>query len=355
MNEAELLKNIDQLNSLLSTSQEIGIVIGRTQNIDKMGAALSLYLSLTDSSRNVQIVSSQEPIVELSNLVGVDKIGKQFSGLTKGITVSVPYNEGEVEKVSYSTEGDRMNFNILAGESGLKPFTMQDIQLIARGATPDLVIAIGVDDENEIKGFVEEGSATKIVNIDNSAQNPKYGDVVITDASYSSISEIITVLLQELALPVQIDIAQNLLDGVMSATHNFTLPQTSSYAFEAAAVLMRQGAQRVSQITNGEARPIFQPQAQQNPRMPKQQNPQNQNRGQVFQQPRGQVSQQAAQTQPSQPVQNQQIPQPQFNSMGIENKESKPMSNEDFGEPQDIPSDWFVPKVFKGSKKPGQE
>jgi hypothetical protein len=362
MNEAELLKSIDQLHALLTQSQQVGIIIGRNQNIDKMAAALSLYLAMTEAGRNVQVISSQEPIVELANLVGVDRVGKQFSGITRALTVSVPYNEGEVEKVSYSTEGDRMNFNIIASESGLRPFSREDIQIFAQGATPDVVIAVGVETEAEIRAYVEAGSPTKIVNIDNNSANEQYGDVQIAKDSYSSISEIIAVLLQELALPINIDIAQNLMDGVMSATRNFTIPQTSSYAFEAAAVLMRQGAQRISasqkQQRQQQGIPPFRPEQltirNQGSTFQPQSNGQARNQNQAHNQ--SPMMEQPVQNPASQPVEElEQIPQPQYSAAGIENKESKSVSNEDFGEPQDIPSDWFVPKVFKGSKKPGQQ
>src|SRR4051812_41433766 len=122
MDNTTLLNNIDAFQAAVTQAQSIGILVSTEQNLDKLGAALALYLSLTQIGKNVQIVSSKDPIVEHSNLVGIDKISRSFSGLTKTIVVSIPFREGEVEKVSYSTEGDRMNFSIIGGDAGIQSF-----------------------------------------------------------------------------------------------------------------------------------------------------------------------------------------------------------------------------------------
>lgn len=245
MDNSVFSQNKDILNTYLSETQEVGVIVGNSHNLDKLASSLSLYLTLKLLGKNVQIISKSDPIVEHSNLVGIDKIKKSFDGLIKTFTISLPYKEGEIEKVSYKEEGDRLNLDLQASESGIS-FTERDIRFIKKGSTPSLLFAVGVPTINEFNGIASSDSAIRVVNVDNNVRNEFYGDVVFVDGSFSSLSEIISKLLYEMSWPIDIDIAQNLMDGLSSATGNFNSPSTSVFAFEAAAFLMKNGARRKS-------------------------------------------------------------------------------------------------------------
>ena len=242
MNYGSISQEIEILRNLLAQSNEVGIVVGTHQSIDTMGAALGLYLSLSQSRKNVQIVSKKDPIVEISNLVGIDKVSKQFKGDTRQLIVSLPYAQGEVGKVSFKEDGGRINFNLTAAEGRtITPFDTQDVRLIWSGASPSLVITIGVSKNDELIGIVENA---KIVNIDNYIGNARFGDVVLVDEAFSSLSEIIAKVIKELSLSLDIDSAQNLMDGLSFATRNFTKLDVSPLSFESAGQLMSAGAVR---------------------------------------------------------------------------------------------------------------
>jgi nanoRNase/pAp phosphatase (c-di-AMP/oligoRNAs hydrolase) len=232
----------DTLLSSLSAGT-IGIVIGDRQNLDTVASALSLYLSLRASGKEVQIISKRDITVELSSLFGVGKIEKSFSGRTKMLTISVPYREGEIEKVSYNIETDRLNVNLFAEENGIS-FRESDIQYIRKGSSPEAVFVFGTASISELDGLLDGGA--KVINIDNSRQNTLFGDVVLVDSVFSSTAEIVSEVIAELGLILDVDIAQNLLDGITFATRNFTSPETSAYAFEATGFLLMNGAQRRS-------------------------------------------------------------------------------------------------------------
>ena len=100
-----ILQQKQALEALLSENPSVGVVISSHQNFDVVAAGLSLQLIFQDSGKSSQVVSGKEPIVEYSALVGVDQIRKDFSGVTKTLTVSFPYQDGEIEKVSYNIEG----------------------------------------------------------------------------------------------------------------------------------------------------------------------------------------------------------------------------------------------------------
>lgn len=318
------------LQDLISSSQAIGIVIGENQTIDTVGGALGLYLALLDSGKNIQIISKKDPIVELSNLVGINKITKSFSGDTRILTISVPYREDEIEKVSYNIEGDKLNVNLFAEENGIS-FTQDDIKYIKKGSAPSLIITVGVSTNEELKELVSVDNSIKIINIDVNPLNALDADVVLADPSFSSISEIVTDVILDLGLKLDVDASQNLMDGIMYATRNFSLPATSAFAFEAAGLLMQSGARRRSKE---ERRPNL----MQENTFPKQEQILNKLR-QEQRNSLPQIKNERAQKFEPQIINNTPIETPS----AIEDVEKEIGA--------DVPSDWFMPKVFKGTKK----
>jgi len=242
-------QEITLFKGFLDQTTDLGIVIGAHQNLDTVAAALALYLALSQAGKKVQIISKKAPTVEVSNLVGINKITENFMGNTNKLVVSLPYIKGEVEKVLFtefpnSENPTNINFHLTAAEGkGITPFNLSDMKLIWEGGAPAALITLGVGSLDELTGTFEANSV-KIVNIDNYQGNSRFGDVVIVDETFSSLSEIVGKIIKDLSLPTDMDIAQNILDGVLSATRNFTKQNTSPLAFEAASAAMYQGAQR---------------------------------------------------------------------------------------------------------------
>jgi nanoRNase/pAp phosphatase (c-di-AMP/oligoRNAs hydrolase) len=323
-----LLRNQREIiRELLSSQNNYGIIIGRDQNIDSVAAGLGFYLVLKAYGKDVQVISRKDPSVEVSNLFGAGDIKRAFDGLTKILTISVPYREGEIEKVSYNIEQDRLNVNLFAENTGIN-FTEGDIEYIRKGSSPSVIITIGVSDESEFSDFVDPKSV-KTIHIDRNPINPLIGDVSMIDPSFSSLSEIVASLVMELGLPADPDAFQNLMDGITYATRNFTLQTTSPFAFETAGFLLQNGAKRKEKAQrlsprNDTARSFPQEdyflnqQKSQEPRLPRAQG----------------VTQLQNQDQASDDISN-----------------VTKASGEAEAEPSDIPDDWFLPKVFKGSKK----
>lgn len=244
MNDSVFSHNRDFLGNLISENNEIGIIVGDPHSLDKIAAGLALYLSLKQIGKDVQIISRREPIVEYSDLFGIDKLKREFSGLTKTLTISLPYNEGEIEKVSYKIEGNKLNINLFSGDKKIS-FSENEIEYLRKGAIPSLVFVVSVSDPEKLTSYFDpRGIDVKLVNIDNSQQNDSYGDVAYVNTFFSSLSEIVSGMIQSLSLPIDNDISQNLLDGVSSSTDNYTSLSTSPFAFEAASFLMKNGAKR---------------------------------------------------------------------------------------------------------------
>jgi nanoRNase/pAp phosphatase (c-di-AMP/oligoRNAs hydrolase) len=390
MNPA-ISQEINLLRDFLAQQNELGILIGSHQNLDTYASSLALYLTLTQSGKKVQIVSKKEPTVEVSNLVGIDKVRDSFIGSTNKLVVALPYVKGEVEKVLFTEAPNTINFHLTAApDRSITPFDLSDVKLIWEGGAPSAIITLGVGSVDEINGVIDPNS-TKIVNIDNYQGNTRFGDVVLVDDSFSSLSEIVGKVVKDLQLPQDRDIAQNILDGVLYATRNFTKQNTSPLAFEAVSNAMYMGAQRKGEEQQQQPRREQQQSFQNQPRQnrgqdrPNRDQRQGQNQSQNRQNRVSDVDFPAMHMQrPSNPTRGVQStpqrPQPQFtqnrNQDDIRNKimeesrmqdpvidEEQVMTNAPIEEVQmpeepqftpqsteEIPDDWLMPKVFKSSK-----
>ncbi len=338
---------LDKLQDLLAKNDEVAIAVGKNPSVDDMGAALSLYLSCKAQGKKATIAGETEPIVELSSLVGIDKVKSFFSGQGGDLVVSFPYNEGEIEKVSYTLENGSLNIIVKAGALGLS-FEEKDVQYKRGNTTPSLLFIVGTPRLSDLGNLFDPQTLkdTTIVNIDNKIENQGFGDVVIVSTNASSVSEQVANLLSALRFPLDIDVAQNLISGISFATENFQSPKTSAIAFEMAGFLLKKGAVRQKsvrrQVPNADNAFFSQMGGQQNVQAQRQPalrdqytNPRDQQRDKSGFRPRVQM-----------PFPRQQQPsmQPRTVSSTQSTEEAK-----DNKPDEAAPPDWLTPKVYKGS------
>jgi len=298
---------LEKIKELLAKSETIGVAVGKNPGIDEMGAALSLYLAFTEVGKSVTVASPTAPIVEISSLVGIDTVKKAFEGDKSGdLTVSFPYKEGEIEKISYTLEEGKLNILVKSGEDGLT-FNEKDIEYKRGGGAPELIFVVGTPRISDLGNVfdIEVLKDSKVINIDYKSENQGYGDIPLLGKDASSVSELVASILQSLGFKIDVDIASNLLSGIISATDNFQNPQISPLSFEMAAILLKKGG--VRQVSKKKQSVIEE--------------------DSFF----------APKTQPK-------IPSFSKTSVGTEEKKQEVRLDED-----NPPDDWLAPKIYKGS------
>ncbi len=302
-----------QITEAIEKNKTIGIVTAKNPSVDDMAAALSLYLSLKNAGKDVTIATPENPLVEVSSLVGIDKVQTSLNSAAGDLVVSFPYEEGEIDKVSYTLDNGYLNIVVKAGEKGLS-FKDEEVQF-TRGAkgVPTLLFTVGVQRLSDVAKLfdVADLKDTMVINIDNEADNQGFGDIVMVYPMLSSLSEQITNLLLAVNLKIDPDTAQNLMYGISDGTNNFQNPKTSALAFEMAGILMRNGAIRVNTSRKEEKNvdPFFKPQQQR--------------------------QQQQSQQQRQQELQSE-----------LKKQENRAQNKDDDDSP---PDDWLAPKIYKGS------
>jgi len=235
----------NKLKEALVKYTNVAIAVPIDPSVDEMGAALGLYLSLKDMGKAMSIATPNVPLVEVSSLVGIDEVTTTLGEQSGDLVVSFPYREGEIEKVSYTRDNNYLNIVVKAGEKGLN-FVEQDVRFSRGSKAPELLFIIGAARISDLGKLFDPAvlKDTIVVNIDNKPDNQGYGDIVMVSNKFSSISEAIANLILSIGAKMDLDIAENLMLGIATATNNFQDPKTSSLAFEMAGVLMRNGALR---------------------------------------------------------------------------------------------------------------
>jgi nanoRNase/pAp phosphatase (c-di-AMP/oligoRNAs hydrolase) len=338
-------QSLQKIRDSIAQAQNVAVAVSGNPDIDQMAAALSLYLTLNNQGKKVSVLSPTEPIVELSSLVGIDKVRMSNEGSGGDLVVSFPYREGEIEKVSYTIESGFLNIVVKAGEQGLT-FDEQDVLFKRGGGKPDLVVTVGAASMADLDALFSEDALkdVTIINIDNNNNNEGFGDVVLVSPKFSSLSEQVADLMLNLGMDIDIDVAQNLLSGITAATSNFQSPNTSYLAFEIAAILMKRGAVRVRDNA---------PQQMQAPRQEDRreasrdqgQNRQHQLRGSNTQNQSQNQNQNQGQNQNQNQQRQEQIRQAL--RQGQQNRQPDQQNRQ--SDQQKPPSDWLTPKVYKGS------
>jgi len=246
---------LQELKTKLGTAQSVLLSIPENPSQDAVASTLALYLSLKQAGKNVSVVASSAPVVRDSHIVGLDKITTDVGGANLVITLDVP--ENVIDKVTSNTEGGHLNL-IINPAKGSTPITSDNVKFSYTGAASELVIVLGAADLKDVGALVEKENELfakeRLVNISN--QVGSFGSINITDPS-SSNSELVTALLKELALPLDVDIANNLMRGIEEATAGLSSPNMTADTFEALAVLYRTGARRTPPIKPGQTAKII--------------------------------------------------------------------------------------------------
>ncbi len=240
---------IYRIQGFLQEAKSVLIVLRKEPDLDSVAASLALYLSLSQKGKQVSVICPDKMTVAQSDLFAIDKITDQLGKEGKNLVISFPYIEGSIEKVSYNIENNK--FNLVIEPRGEENLFSKDTVEFSRGGGEtgnyDLIITIGISSysdlgkfQNNLQRIVE---AKPTITIDNKPANIQFGTVRLFNSSNSSVSEIITLLLQKLNLPFDRDIADNLLKGIKEKTRNFV--QASPDSFEAAAICMRKTTKSV--------------------------------------------------------------------------------------------------------------
>lgn len=233
------------VEEILTSARSLTVVLPKNLNQDKVASALALFLSLKKAQKEVSIVCSSPMTVEFSSLVGVDKVKDKLNG--RNLVITFDYLEDSIEKVSYNIENNKFNL-VIQPKEGYSPLSPEKVNYSYSGNHADAVFIIGASSPEDLekiytdnKALFEEGET---VNIDISPNNSQFAKINLINPKMASYGEFISLLLSSLQLPVDEDIAGNLLLAMEKATNGFSLTKSTPTTFEAVAFCLRAGGRK---------------------------------------------------------------------------------------------------------------
>lgn len=240
-------QNQPTFQSLVLAAQSIIIAVRRNPVVDSVASAVALSLALQKSGKRVTLISPRPVTVEYGAVIGADDFKSETGA--RNLLLSWDYEEGAIEGCKYYVKDGKFYFEIRPQE-GKPPFDPSKVSYSYSGVDADLVITIGTQSLDQLEKLYQDEkdffSKTPIINIDRDRNNAQYGTVNVVDMHAASVAELIVDFIRDLELPVDADIATNLLTGLVEATDNFQKPTANARTFEAAAACLQAGARRIA-------------------------------------------------------------------------------------------------------------
>lgn len=221
------------LQEKLTSAQTTYIFLPVEPQLDQVAAGLGLYLSLSKAGKAATIASPEPMVVGFSPLVGVDKIGQKLPG--RNLVVSFDYVEDSIEKVSYNIENGKFNL-VVQSKEGVPPLSTANVQYSYTGGLQGLVITIEIADLTSLGHLYQDNK--ELFAVGNVYDFDKQG--------VTCLCEKVAGLISYTKLPIDQDIATNLVLGIEEATKNFTHPSADADTFEAMAFCLRAGGKRAT-------------------------------------------------------------------------------------------------------------
>lgn len=213
--------------SLDKPNVSVAVLLPQNPQFDAVAAALAVKLALDKAGRKTVVACADPMTVEVHRLVGANTVALEFGN--RNLIISFPGQTESVDKISYNVEAGELQLVVTPKTGVILDHTK--LKFIPSSAGADIIIMVGVRD---LADLGELYSKSKDV-IDSAEQFWIDSQVLSQEA---------TKLIQQLRLPVDGDIASNLLSGLELSTNHYQSPTVSADTFESAAFLMRQGAHR---------------------------------------------------------------------------------------------------------------
>ncbi len=163
---------------------------------------------------------------------------------------------GSVSGLMKSLEkmGKKVDVDLLDGVPSRFPFVWpENHELIKKPeieSNHDLIIVLDCGDaERHGINFKYDKNKTTLINIDHHASNVSFGDVNYVDTGAQATCEIVTALIDKAGFPIDTDIAESLMLGLMTDSRTFSNENIRYTTHEAAAALLRTGLS-ISRILN---------------------------------------------------------------------------------------------------------
>jgi hypothetical protein len=232
----------NSFGSIIESAKSILVVLPTKPYFDQVAAGLALYLSL-QGKKETNIVCPSPMVVEFNRLLSVDKIATEVGNKNLEIKF-VNYKAEDIEKVSCNVEEGEIVLSVVP-KAGFESPKKEQVELLYSGVSADTVILVGGANETHFPVIsTPDLAGAKILHIGIRALESGSRGILSFAKPASTTSELVADYITESALPLDQEVATNLLAGIEEGSKGFKGSEVTAETFQVVANLLRAGGKR---------------------------------------------------------------------------------------------------------------
>lgn len=188
-----------QIQNLIKGANTIAVVPSKMAEVDAFSAAVGLYYMIqkdidNDSKdapvkRTVSFVHTGPIPQECLHLISNQEITSDIT--TRELLISIDYSNSSAEKVHWNHDASHSTLYLSVGPIE-KDFDLKKVKAILKGFNFDLIFTLGMQAHDDVSqmysGLEDEFKNSKVVNIDNTSLNSRFGYINVVDTNAGSLS-----------------------------------------------------------------------------------------------------------------------------------------------------------------------
>lgn len=240
------LPEIQQATAIIDRASSILLLVPEKPSADAFAAMTATYLALEQQHEGVvEAVSPSHVPSQLQFLPGSSQVSMNPT-LQPDVVIDIA---GPDTITSTRIEQLRGGVRLHAALPEHVTINRDAIEVYVRSLPYDAVIVFGAGDLEDLGDLFTKYAdffySTPIINIDNRPSNEQFGTVNVIDMTASSVTEVAHELISAMQnTTIDSSIATCLYAGIVAATESFQGPWVKPNAFELAAQLMNEGADK---------------------------------------------------------------------------------------------------------------
>lgn len=223
--------NVTEIKTLVDSAKTALVAVPQ-MNVDSIGAALALALSLKKAGKEVKVYCPQKTDQNYSKLSGLELLTDNFAN--NDLVISFDYPVDQIEHVSYNDDGGRLNLVVTTKSDAVK-IPNDKIIINNDSAAADVCFMLG--DETSLGANAAITAKGNWIFISPANISKPWAKATLVDPD-APFSEMFTFLLPMLGLQLDMDSGKDLLIGLRVATQSFSV-NVSPETFEAGAICLR--------------------------------------------------------------------------------------------------------------------
>ena len=177
----------EQVQSFINDAQNIAVIPSKISGADAFTAGVGLYYMLKKLNKNVSLVYTGKFPEEVADIISKDEVFSEISN--RELVIEVDYSGTNADKVHYKTDNNILQFRLGPVP---KDFDRSKVKSSIKSFDFDLIFVLGVQHLRDLGGIYEqmkdEFTSAKVVNIDNTKRNTRFGIMNIIDTDVDILS-----------------------------------------------------------------------------------------------------------------------------------------------------------------------